>query len=53
MKITVVFGTETGNAEMLADDIQTALEADHDVTCKNLSDTDPAELGEEDLLVVV
>lgn len=43
MKITVLYGTETGNAEMLAEDIQAELEADHEVDCLNLSDMDPAD----------
>lgn len=38
MKITILYGTETGNAEMLAEDIQSELEADHEVDCLNLSD---------------
>ncbi len=38
MNITILYGTETGNAEMLAEDIQSELEAEHDVDCMNLSD---------------
>jgi len=38
MKITILYGTETGNAEMLAEDIQSELENDHEVDCLNLSD---------------
>ncbi|WP_157018070.1 flavodoxin domain-containing protein [Mesorhizobium xinjiangense] len=53
MKICVLYGTETGNAEMLAEDIQSALEDDHDVTCRNLADTDPAALDGETFHVVV
>lgn len=53
MKISILYGTETGNAEMLADDIQTALEDNHDVTCGNLANTDPAELGRETFHVIV
>ena len=41
MKISILYGTETGNAEMLAEDLQTALEGDHDVDCLNLSDMAP------------
>ena len=43
MKITILYGTETGNAEMLAEDIQAELESDHDVDCLNLSDMDPGD----------
>lgn len=40
MNITILYGTETGNAEMLAEDIQAGLEDDHAVDCLNLSDMD-------------
>jgi len=53
MKISVLYGTETGNAEMLAEDIQTALEDDHDVSCRNLADIDPAGLSGEEFLILV
>ena len=53
MKVAILFGTETGNAEMLAEDIKTALEDDHDVTCRDLGDVDPAELDGEAFGVVV
>lgn len=43
MKISILYGTETGNAEMLAEDIQAELEGDHEVSCDNLSDIDPAD----------
>jgi MioC protein len=41
MDITILYGTETGNAEMLAEDIQGELEGDHEVDCFNLSDFAP------------
>lgn len=44
MKISILYGTETGNAEMLAEDIQAELENEHEVTCENLADVDPADL---------
>lgn len=53
MKIAVLYGTETGNAEMLAEDIQSALDAEHDVTCANLADTDPADLDRQAFHVMV
>jgi MioC protein len=37
MNITLLYGTETGNAEMLAEDIAAELKA-HQVECLNLSD---------------
>lgn len=53
MKISILFGTETGNAEMLAEDIHTHLEDSHDVTCRNLADIDPAEMDDNALAVIV
>lgn len=44
MKIAILYGTETGNAEMLAEDVAAHLDGAHDVTCANLADTDPANL---------
>ena len=41
MKIMLLYGTETGNAEMLAEDMMAELEAEHDVACSNLSDFAP------------
>ncbi|RMH49111.1 MAG: nitric oxide synthase [Alphaproteobacteria bacterium] len=41
MKITILYGTETGNAEMLAEDITASLSAEHEVECRNLSEMDP------------
>jgi len=41
MKITVLYGTETGNAEMLAEDIVSSLESGHDAEAVNLSDFAP------------
>lgn len=53
MKISVLYGTETGNAEMLAEDITSALEEDHQVTCQNLADTNPNEFDQEAFHVFV
>jgi MioC protein len=52
MQIAVLYGTETGNAEMLAEDIAAHL-SDHDTSVANLSDTDPAALDPGTLYVVV
>lgn len=53
MKISILYGTETGNAEMLAEDIQAELEADHEVTCENLADIEPADLDPSRLHLLV
>lgn len=42
MNITILYGTETGNAEMLAEDIAGELEAEHEVSVANLADFAPA-----------
>ncbi|NRB03437.1 MAG: flavodoxin domain-containing protein [Rhodobacteraceae bacterium] len=44
MKIALWFGTETGNAEMLCEDIEAELSGDHDVTLKDLSQASAAEM---------
>lgn len=38
MDITILYGTETGNTEMLAEDLQAELQGAHQVECCNLSD---------------
>lgn len=42
MNITLLYGTETGNAEMLAEDLQSHLEGAHEVEVSNLSDFEPS-----------
>lgn len=44
MKIALLYGTETGNAEILCEDLQAHLASDHEVVVHNLKDIDPAEL---------
>lgn len=53
MNITVLFGTETGNTEMLAEDLQSHLEGDHDVDISNLSDFSPADFTSERFYLVL
>jgi len=53
VKITLLYGTETGNAEMLAEDIMSELEADHEVACRNLSDFSPDEFDAGRFYLVV
>jgi len=52
MQIAILYGTETGNAEMLAEDIASHL-SDHDTSVTNLSDFDPADFDRETFYVVV
>jgi MioC protein len=53
MDITILFGTETGNTEMLAEDLQTALSADHAVSCCNLADFAPQDFTTEIFYLVL
>ncbi|MGR3661886.1 MAG: flavodoxin domain-containing protein [Paracoccaceae bacterium] len=53
MDITVLYGTETGNAEMLAEDIQAELEAEHDIECINLADFAPSDFDPTRLHLIV
>ncbi|QOL81324.1 flavodoxin domain-containing protein [Pseudooceanicola spongiae] len=53
MKIKLLYGTETGNAEMLCEDIEAHLEGDHEVEMANLADTDPADLAADTFHLVV
>jgi MioC protein len=52
MTIAILYGTETGNAEMLAEDIAAHL-SDHDATVTNLSDFDPARFDAGTLYLIV
>ena len=52
MQIAILYGTETGNAEMLAEDIASHL-SDQDASVTNLSDFDPAEFSTETFYIVV
>ncbi|WP_018698510.1 flavodoxin domain-containing protein [Amorphus coralli] len=53
MDITILYGTETGNAEMLSEDIQSHLEGDHSVELSNLSDFDPGSFDKNRFYIVV
>ena len=53
MKITILYGTETGNAEMLAEDIQSEIEADHEVDLSNLEDFAPGDFDPECFYLLV
>ncbi|MDR5654204.1 flavodoxin domain-containing protein [Ruixingdingia sedimenti] len=53
MNITVLYGTETGNAEMLAEDVVAHLGAGHDVACTNLSDFAPGDFTPDRFYLVI
>jgi MioC protein len=52
MKIAILYGTETGNAEMLAEDIAAHL-ADHEVQVTNLSDFAPDAFDADNFYILV
>ncbi|MFA5582095.1 MAG: flavodoxin domain-containing protein [Paracoccaceae bacterium] len=52
MNIAILYGTETGNAEMLAEDIASHL-PDHDPAVTNLSDFDPASFDRGTFYIIV
>ncbi|GAB3123293.1 flavodoxin domain-containing protein [Glaciibacter psychrotolerans] len=53
MQITVLYGTESGNSELIADDLGTSLRAEHDVEVSDLQDYDPARLHPDTLILLV
>lgn len=53
MKITVIYGTETGNAELVADDIQEQLSEQFEVSCNDLATFDPAQFEDGDCAIVI
>ena len=53
MKIAIYYGTETGNAEMLAEDIATELEDAHETSVADLAETAPEALKSAELNVIV
>lgn len=52
MKISLLYGTETGTTEMLCEDLQENLEG-HDVDTANLEDVDPNELSADTFYIFV
>jgi MioC protein len=53
MHITIIFGTETGNAEILADDIKAELQAEHTVVARNMNDCELDVFDQDGLLLAV
>lgn len=53
MNIVILYGTETGNSEMLAEDIQSDLQGDHAVEVVNLCDFDPGDFDAGKLYLIV
>lgn len=53
MKIDLLYGTETGNAELLCDDIEAEIGADHECTIHSLADVSPSDLNGEAFYIFV
>lgn len=53
MKLGLLYGTETGNSEMLCEDIEIDLGDTWDCALQNLADVDPATLDAETFYIVV
>ena len=54
MNITVLYGTESGNSELIAEDLGAKLRETHDsVDVHDLRDFDPADLNAENFYIVV
>ncbi len=53
MIIHILYGTETGNAELVADDIFDQLNNDFDAICKDMADVDLNEIHQGEGVIVV
>lgn len=53
MKIVLLYGTETGNSEMLCEDLESEFGGDHDLTVQNLSEVAPADLDRDAFHIIV
>ena len=53
MKIRVLYGTETGNAEMVADDIVDALNENFEAECQDMGEFSAAEISPEEFYILV
>ena len=53
MSVVILYGTETGNSELVADAIADVLAADHDPSIYDMSEFAVEDLDAEDFLVVI
>ncbi|SEO98804.1 MioC protein [Salinihabitans flavidus] len=53
MKLAILYGTETGNAEMLAEDLTAELEGANEVDCHNLADFAPADFAPDTFYLLI
>lgn len=53
MKIGLLYGTETGNAELLCDDIEAEIGSGYDCTITSLADISPSDLNPDTFYIFV
>lgn len=53
MSVVILYGTETGNSELVADAIADVLSVDHDPSIYDMSEFAVEDLDAEDFLVVI
>lgn len=53
MSVVILYGTEMGNAELVADAVADTLRADHDVAVHDMSEFPVADLNTDDFAVIV
>lgn len=54
MKFTILFGTESGNSELIAEDLHAEMSAEHDdVEMHDLQDVDPASMTPDRFYLVI
>lgn len=53
MSIVILFGTESGNAELIANEVAESIGGRFSVTVRDMSETNPAELSRSDTFLVI
>lgn len=53
MQFTVLYGTESGNSELIAQDLGTKLREEHDAEVEDLQEFDPADFTPERFYIIV
>ena len=48
-----LYGTESGTAELLAEDMEAAISGDHDTQVSNLEEVTPSDLNKNDIYIMV
>jgi len=53
LRIVILYGTESGNAELVADDVAETLSDRFDIHTHDMSDADPSDLSADDFFLVI